>query len=239
MDYARFSRVNVRTGEFEILYENREMMTSAGMSFVGNGIYMFNSTLVNGSGARNRILRFDAVTGQIRTLHDNVVQDYFGNTIFRMWVDENENVYYTVGQKEDTSAVVYKLDVNGYAKPCMDFADDDMIYDFAVLSGDIALAIGVPAGGDPKAFRIWIRDLEGNTLYKGEFPQTQFLKELGIEQKYSISDFMGDRNAIYVCFTDADMSEEKWNTTPILGVVRYEIVSETELSGTFVYKSMD
>ena len=119
-----------------------------------------------------------------------------------------------------------------------DFADDDILYDCAVLSGDIALAIGAPEGGDPRAFWIWVRDLEGNTVFKGEFPQTQFLKELGIEQNYSISDFMGDRNAIYVCFTDDDISEEKWNTTPILGVVRYEIVSPTELSGHFVYKSV-
>lgn len=237
-DYARFSRINVRTGDFEIIYENHETALSYGMRFVGNGIFIYNSTLVNGSGARNRILRFDAATGQIRTMHDNVVQDYFGNTIFRMWVDENENVYYTVGQKENTSAVVYKLDVNGNANPCMDFADDDILYDCAVLSGDIALAIGAPEGGDPRAFWIWVRDLEGNTVFKGEFPQTQFLMELGIEQNYSISDFMGDRNAIYVCFTDADISEEKWNTTPILGVVRYEIVSPTELSGHFVYKSV-
>ena len=239
-DHPRFSRINVNTGEYEIIFEDGNENYVSGMCFVGSNVYMYTSypkELMSGN-VGNVIKRFNAETGELKTVLEREEEGY-EKSIFRIWVDKEENVYYSTMQRPETVAVIYTVDVNGNPKPFMDFADEDILFDFALFSEDIVLVLGVPEGGDPKAFWLWVRDLEGNTVFKGEFPRSPFLEELGIEEDYGFSDIQGDRNALYVCFQDTDISQEKWNTTPILGFVRYEIVSTTELRGKFVYKSLD
>jgi hypothetical protein len=235
LTYTRFARMRVDTGDYEVIFEGKNYSNAHGMRFVGDSIYMFDSSYldIESIKLRNVIMRLDARTGELETVLDREV-DSFDKVMFRLWVDEEENVFYSVLQQPGIAAVVYKVE-NGEPVPFLDFADDDILFETAMFSDGIIPALGMKRNSETSEVVLWIRDFEGNTVYKGEMP-VSFAEELGLED-FGYFDIQGDKNTLYIVFSQ-DITGSL-TAAPAFCCVRFEIVSPTELSGHLVFKSAE
>ncbi len=234
IDNTRFSRLNVSTGEFELIFDDKYESLYSGMCFIGNNVYMFRSSMTVDETISNVIKRFDSETGELETVLESEEQD-FDRIMFRMWVDETENIYCTMMQTAGAAAVVYKVD-GGRLKPIMDFADNEILFNVAMLSDGIVSALGIPLDGmgdedEAPELMLWIRDFEGNTVYKGDFPSS-FVRELGMDE-FIYSDIQGDAAEFYIQF----YGDEDEQGVPDICFVRFDIVSPSELNGELVFRS--
>jgi hypothetical protein len=234
LSYTRFGRINITTGDYEIIFEDRNERVAAGMRFVDSGVYMFSNSITDSGHAscRNVIMRLDAETGELKTVLDREETDY-NKFMFRMWVDDDEIVYYSVVQQPGVTAVIYKVDVNGNPRPFMDFADDEVLFDYANMTSGFLWALGTQIGNEDNEIILWVRSYEGSTIYKGPVPYSSAY-ELGMKD-FSINDIQGGSDEAYIEFKGGNNGS--LSSAPDLCFMRIEFVSPTELDCHLVFRS--
>ena len=173
-----YAAVDLSTGKLTILFD--ELFTSwvdgPAMVFSGKYAYMVVSEMLSGNSNRNRILRWNSEGSTLDTLMD-VVTDTPAYISMNggLWADREQNVYFVIHGDEERSegAKVFRIE-NSEPVKVVDFTDgphDDPhdVFEFAFLSDGVAISM-INNNGDQLSKTVWIQDLDGETVYKGELP---------------------------------------------------------------------
>lgn len=225
--------------DYTLIYERTTYNLSwCRMRFVGPYMYAFicyhDDELNENCGD---IFRWNADTGEGVSLYDG--PGLGGGDAF--WVDENGDVY-TQMYTEGDSSKLGRIE-NGECEVVMDFSDPTGDY-YVCRIGD-GIVIGLrndtetswPA--DPEHYDIWLRNMEGETLYKGKLPMAWMDQMQAGATFYGIDTLTGSGDAIIAEYSVRWRNAKHQNEPKGGCLVRYEITEnglvETVL-GTYYEK---
>ena len=225
--YSRFSNVKDGVPSYiEALYvtsiDNKEIRTvfereippleGSGMEFkfIGDSVYYYiNSSSENGDGFAYEFYRYDIPSGNEEPLFN--IEGNF--TVYGFW-PEGEDILISTVDNETYLSGFYRVR-NGQMQLIADFADEEGLYVFPRVSDGIVYTTA--SSEETSVINIWIKDWEGNTLYKGLLPMG-FLD--GAEPEFiGFSSDWGDKNAV---FFDHEVGMEDGSVMHYL--VRYDIM---------------
>lgn len=192
---------------------------SAMIRFVGNRVYMAYSYQDQDGKDLFKVMRWDSKTEAAAELFSTYE---IPSAVQSMWINENEDMVLVPLLTDDQEQKLYRvrggaleaylnrLDENGEFNGC--HISDGIICNYESVRGEWF---------DSK---VWIRDFEGNTLFKGQLP-TDFLAETPGEIKAcSIMTTIRDGNAIIVPFSIPYLSSaEGGGIETAYYLARYEI----------------
>ena len=225
--------------DYTLVYERTTYFLSwCRMRFVGPYMYAFvcyHDDELNEDCAD--IYRWNADTGEGESLYDG--PGLGGGDAF--WVDENGEVYSQAYIDGDSSKLARI--VNGELETVMDFSDPTGDFYVSRIGNGVVIALrndtetSWPA--DPEHYDIWLRDFEGETLYKGKLPMAWMEQIRKGGTFWGIDALTGDGNAIIAEYSVRWRNATHQNEPKGGCLVRYEITENglvETLLGTYYEK---
>ena len=161
------------------------------MYFAGDEVFLMANTYIDGQ-YKLTVLRYNAAEDVTSTAADIVLDDEDYETYSFVVTKEGEML---VGQSmayfgQETRA--YRI-VDNRLEAFMDFADDETEWCDVIVEEDVIFSISV-FNDEPRQFAIWIKDYDGNTVYKGLL-STHYKDNLPAEyNEFSAYEFFGASN---------------------------------------------
>ena len=146
-----------------------------------------------------RLSRFRLTDGQEEALLTWEDTHFTAYSMYGLYVDRNENVYLcgydnSVGETGGCG-LVYRV-TGGRAEKIMDFADPEVLFQIPMPTEDLIVA---QTRTDDGKHLVWLRDMEGNTLYKGAWEPRYRRTGAGEELRFTLF-FIGGERDYYLAF---------------------------------------
>ncbi|MBR0156729.1 MAG: hypothetical protein IJM20_04315 [Clostridia bacterium] len=145
-------------------FESKSWFVSR-LFFAGDRIYLFATPGIDGH-YKLMVWCYDTVTGETSTAADVILDDdYFTASDF--WVtQEGEILVCQSAVIASQNVKIYKI-VDNELEVYMEFEETDGPWHGTAVFDDAVAALRLTGEKSPRQYEVWIRDHEGNTIYKG------------------------------------------------------------------------
>lgn len=214
----------ITESDIKVLYEYEINDTGATWSsylrFIGDRVYLAFNFRTEDEKYITKVICCNADTGECtELLSDDSLTEYLQG----FWVKPDGTMYF-LQYGYDPEAKLWKSENNGALIPFAEHHDSDGRFIVQYLCSGVIFALDYSDSVEGST-DVWLRDFEGNTLYKGLLT-TGFINGTKYESwNLRFSTVCGDRNAIYVSYLARNTSAAAGVSEPyFVGfLVRYTI----------------
>ena len=195
-----FVAIDLSDNSMTVIYEqfSEFLLEDSAMQFSGKYVYFCTSEQLQDRNNHNMILRWDSEEKSLETVME-YTSDSFATIPMNggFWVDMEQNVYFSIHGNwlSGEGTKVFRVE-NGEPVEILDFTEEGVEYSFAFVSDGVAITF-TNNNGDFLSKTAWIKDHNGETVYKGELP-TSFVEDLVGNQLLAVVSMRGNKDHILV-----------------------------------------